>query len=188
MNFDAPRHPYRLARLADVATPDAPESPGALWLTQVGDHVDESDPEEHPIDIGDAATRALAGDEGGFNTDHEMWSTFVDLEAWRVFDDALDEQADVLGGKVRLEIGSANDVAHQALGVIADRLATALAEERQADAPEDPKGPGEVTQEDIAAYPTYYRYGAGYDAAYDSTCPDGNRIVECAACRIDIEN
>ncbi|ACQ80766.1 hypothetical protein Bcav_2517 [Beutenbergia cavernae DSM 12333] len=78
----APTTPYALASLADVAIPDAVDSPGARWLVGVADAAAEDayrlDHGEHAGDVAhevaDAAVPVYTAD---------LWAVYVDLAAYR---------------------------------------------------------------------------------------------------------
>lgn len=115
-------NPYQLSNLADCASPDSSESPGASFLIQIQDAVayaaeqaDGALEDTHDLahEIADGAVPIYT---------HEMWQTFTDLAAW---------QEDVAG-----EFGPIEDMekgAQAALYMIAYRLAVTLFEELDTD-------------------------------------------------------
>jgi hypothetical protein len=121
--------PFALASLADCASPDSIESPGAKFLGGVArDVADRAQPyttsEPTPADVYRARLDELTGDDAHELADsavpvytYDRWLTFVDLAAW---------QEDIS------DYGSTDDLTNAAgvaLYMIAERLVRALAEE-----------------------------------------------------------
>jgi hypothetical protein len=80
--------PYELARLAECASPDAPDSPGARFLLDIADAVAELEPAQ-VADLSDLDMLAHDVADGaveGCPYSHDLWMTFVDLAAYREFD------------------------------------------------------------------------------------------------------
>jgi hypothetical protein len=118
-------NPHQLSNLADCASPDSGESPGALFLTHVQDSVnDRAGYADDGYDLHDTAHEIADSNVPVYT--HEMWTVFTDLCAW---------QEDVAG-----EFGPIEDMeegAQTALYMIAFRLATALLEELDTDGEEE---------------------------------------------------
>lgn len=55
-------------------------------------------------------------------------------------------------------------------------------EAKEVGIPDPPKGPGEVTPQDIRTYPVYYIQGPGRGAASQTSCPCGNRSLVDSGC------
>lgn len=107
---------WQLARLADVADPDTPESPGARWLQQVASYAEElSEYASGTRVVEDAVTDAADSLVSVYTA--ERWQVFTDLAAWT--EDLADfgQPADMTEG------------AGVALYLIAERLLTALTAE-----------------------------------------------------------
>lgn len=103
---------YQLANMANVASPDSLESPGARFLLRIASDVADWDEPDK-----DAASEIADGAVPIYT--YEMWQTFVDLAAWQ-------EDVDEFGPIEDMEKG-----AQVALYLIASRLANALIEERE---------------------------------------------------------
>ena len=115
---------YFLAGMADCASPNTPESAGAVFLTRVAhdtlaalDYVDavtdERETEDIPSEVADAAVPIYT---------HNVWATFTDLAAWQ------EDPTELMGGEFDME-----QAAKVSLYMIAERLVWALlAEIRQA--------------------------------------------------------
>lgn len=106
---------YGLARLADVASPDSSDSPGARWLMNVASAASEMIAEcaEYGGDPADAAHETADAIVPVYTS--EIWAVFCDLAAWNV--DTSD-------------YGQAEDMtrsASLALYVVAERLINELA-------------------------------------------------------------
>ena len=114
---------YRLANMADVASPDALDSPGAQFLTSVRDSLVEW--VEYVLDTYDVQSLPeMAQDNAIDQVDstmpaytHPLWQTFTDLAAYS------DESADEFAG------GTMTEKASYVLVRIAERLFVALADE-----------------------------------------------------------
>lgn len=108
---------YDLARMAGVASPDLPTSPGAAWLEQIAASLDDYEwDNDNGSDNSDTISE-MANNIVPIYT-HNKWSVFVDLCAY---------QEDIS------EFGEFDDMERAsslALLVIAERLATALVAER----------------------------------------------------------
>ena len=76
--YDIP-HPYVLARMADCASPDSEDSPGAHFLEMVADSVVEA------VEYGDDRDDIpwAAADQCVPIYTYDVWRTFVDLGAWQ---------------------------------------------------------------------------------------------------------
>lgn len=78
------RNAYQLANLADVSSPDAPDSPGALMLLLVQSAVWELLRAESDSDadvLRDMVGQEIDGVAPSIYT-HEKWQQFTDLAAW----------------------------------------------------------------------------------------------------------
>lgn len=107
--------PYALARLAECASPDSLDSPGARFLASVADAVaDHIDYNEGAWDDDDA--HEIADGAVPVYT-HERWQVFVDLAAYQ-------EDPSEWG-----EITDMTEAAAVCLYMIAERLACAVAAE-----------------------------------------------------------
>lgn len=109
------RNPYALANLADVTTPDSPESAGSRFLLGVADDVAEAiaygrDSDDARHEIADGAVPVYTAD---------VWQTFVDLAAWQ---EDISELADMSDPDM-------TRYAMVALYSVADRLTGVLFEE-----------------------------------------------------------
>jgi hypothetical protein len=137
--------PFHLATLADCASPDSVDSPGAVFLARIARDVAEwvegymdANPSERPgsIDMGDAANEIADGAVPIYT--HNRWATFVDLAAY--VEDVSELMSDA-GDDLTAAAGVA-------LYMIAERLVTTLAEELSAaldaDDEEDDEEPGGV--------------------------------------------
>jgi hypothetical protein len=107
--------PYELARIAECASPDAPDSPGARFLVGIADAVEEAREGDSDIDdlaheVADAAVPVYT---------HRLWMTFVDLGA---YDEADEDGAAVAS----LADGNPSNYAGAMLYYIARRLAYRL--------------------------------------------------------------
>jgi hypothetical protein len=112
------RNAYSLALLADVASPDSLESPGALWLTRIesaaANLLEEcaelgGDPVDAIHETADAIVPIYT---------HERWSVFTDLAAYN--EDVTDYGPDY---------SDLTAVAGVALYVVAERLLSILVDE-----------------------------------------------------------
>ena len=114
---------YVLARMADCASPDTLESPGAVFLLRVADDVaealddEDTDRDDAPHEIADAAVPIYT---------YDVWRTFVDLAAYQ-------EDPTELGA----DGSDMEQAAKVCLYMIADRLARALFEEHDEQEPDD---------------------------------------------------
>ncbi len=104
---------YELARMAGCASPDSPESAGAVFLLDVQFAVNEYS------EI-DEDTAAQVADEAPDVYTHQMWAEFVDLAAYN-------EDPTELAG----ELADMGQSARICLYMIAERLAAALIDERE---------------------------------------------------------
>ncbi len=114
---------YELARMADCASPDSLESPGAKLLLSVRDSVAEylrDNPEEDPEDALEAILSF--GDEAPDVYTYQRWKEFVDLGAWT--EDIADLDPDP---------SDLTELAGLALQQIGRRLAEALLRTAQTD-------------------------------------------------------
>lgn len=110
---------YALARLADCAEPDSPDSPGGQWLRRLAedafdvlrDRSAEEEPQDVIHEIADAYVPVYTID---------VWKIFVDLGAWEALQDAWDD------GLISGPPEHRDQHAQVALYVIAERLLTAL--------------------------------------------------------------
>jgi hypothetical protein len=112
---------YSLASLADCATPDTQESPGAAFLLRVQDATREAveeidDPEDIEREMQDRA-HEIADTAVPVYT-HDCWQVFVDLGAYN-------EDASELGA----DASDLTTAAGVALYMIAERVVTALVTE-----------------------------------------------------------
>lgn len=122
---------YELARMVDVSTPDTLTSPGAMWLRHIRDWYVETRDEI----LGDRYPEDKINEVSGLITDagqvphqtHVQWQIFTDLALYHSND--IDE--DSIGPITWDEISNA---AGQAVGVIGERLASALYQ----DEPDEP--------------------------------------------------
>lgn len=109
---------WALARLATVADPDTPDSPGARWLRQV-----------------EASAQVLIDDEATGSDDiseqadlvvpvytHERWTVFVDLCAYS------EDISELSGGRISSDSNALTEAAGWALYLVAERLIRALIE------------------------------------------------------------
>ena len=114
---------YGLTNMADVASPDALDSPGAQFLTSVRDSLvewveyvqDTYDVQSLPETAQDNAIDQVDATVPPYT--HQLWQTFVDLCAYN------DESAGEFDG------GTMTEKASYILARIAERLFVALAEE-----------------------------------------------------------
>lgn len=122
---------YALARLAGCLDADNSQSPGALFLTGVRDHLVEA--VEYRMAIGDTLTDAVEALRNGDDLHevadgapsvytHEIWQQFTDLGGWQ--EDPNDIGADP---------SDLTASASACLYIIADRLASALLSEIEED-------------------------------------------------------
>jgi len=126
-------NPYVLSRLADCATPDNPNSPGAAFLLEVADaytRAAEERPDTHPDDLpAEIAAEAVYSLLSNFT--HSVHLAGTDLCAYR---DA-DEVAEDCGPEVLHEYPNAQGIVTVALChglyVIAERLVQALQTETE---------------------------------------------------------
>lgn len=89
------KHVYELARLAEVASPNTPESPGAKYLDQIRQGALEilaaddlgtlTDDEFHDSDVQDAISEYADTLVPVYT--HEVWQVFTDLAAWNEEDE-----------------------------------------------------------------------------------------------------
>lgn len=205
--------PARLARIAHVAAIPTAQSPARAWLWSVAEAVADSDlSRNRPDTVADQVADAHYGEYGGFASDYEMWKAFVDLDAWRHYDDTLAR----VGGD---DITRAADVPYRALRDIAyltaHRLALTLDQhndalrnlqfgmpqevregpatvrelrelrELRSGMPPEPKA-GQLTRTDVTRYPWYYLSGPGRPVAQATDCPHGYTLVDsCPGCDHD---
>jgi hypothetical protein len=109
-------NPYELAGLAECASPDRPDSPGAEWLTRVANDADDLIEQTDPADL-DALhddTHERADQLVPIYT-HHRWEVFTDLAAYQ--EDVTEYGADA---------SDLTATAGVALYMIAERLITAL--------------------------------------------------------------
>lgn len=105
--------PHHLARLADVADPDSPTSPGALWLTTVAACVDDVTTPDDVTETADSLVPVYT---------HERMAVLVDLAAYR--EDLADAGLTTTDDMVSM--------AGVALYLVAARLLSALVSEEVA--------------------------------------------------------
>lgn len=114
---------FEIARMVDVASPDAVDSPGGEWLEQVyGDAVEliaDNDGDAYAVDDDDVADRA---DSIVPVYTHERWQVFVDLAAYT---EDIAELGDVDPDDLT------RSIAGVALYMIARRVYEAVVEEAQ---------------------------------------------------------
>ena len=120
------RNSYQLAKLAECASPDAPESPGGLFLSSVFNDVrerlDYSLTDEPDVSVivrswdDDGTINEIADNAPDVYT-YTRWQEFTDLAAW-------DEYVSEFG-----DVGSLTQTAGVALYMIAERLVRALLDE-----------------------------------------------------------
>lgn len=112
-------NPNQLARIAECYSPDSFTSPGARFLEEIADSVNERREDgslvrvDAPAEIADAAVPVYT---------HERWQTFVDLGAY-------EEDVSELGA----DASDLTQCAAVALYMIAERLAGALIEQDDED-------------------------------------------------------
>ena len=109
---------YTLAGMAEVAGPDAIDSPGAIFLTDIRDEVVEAF--EESGEISEQKHGEIADGAASVST-HVKWQQFVDLCAYR-------EDLSEFGEPTK---GGIEGVADLALYCIAHRLVTAIVNEIQ---------------------------------------------------------
>jgi hypothetical protein len=114
--------PFHLASLADCASPDSIESPGAVFLARVARDVTDYVSDAEDADPRDALANVSDWSHGIADSavpvyTHERWATFVDLGAYN--EDVSDYGA----------MDDLTNAAGVALYMIAERLVHALAEE-----------------------------------------------------------
>jgi|SRR6516225_10905127 hypothetical protein len=102
---------YELARLAEVASPDSPTSPGAEWLNSVARWAEDVENDDDITEAADSVVPVYT---------HERWRVFVDLAAYN--EDPTDLGADA---------SDMTQAAGVALFLIAERLIQALLQERE---------------------------------------------------------
>jgi hypothetical protein len=116
---------YHMTNLADCASPDSLESPGAIFLTSVRDAVAEAidwrRENNEPTDLDgfqyDGGDHEIADGAVPVYT-YDVWRTFTDLAAWQ-------EDPTELGA----DASDMEQAAKVCLYMIASRLVTALVEE-----------------------------------------------------------
>jgi hypothetical protein len=111
--------PYQLAHMAGCSQPDAPESPGAVWLIQVSTYLEDV---VEAIEAGQDRGGALwtAAWEVVPVYEPRCWQVFVDLRSWE------EDISPDLG-----PFESMTDQAGAALGQIARRLLEELLKQQQ---------------------------------------------------------
>lgn len=122
---------YQLANLADCASPDTNDSPGARFLLGVQDDVNEvmGAWENGPSDYDLSDEAHMIADQAAYNAEargtYNKWLTFVDLAAWQQDTDEWGPFEDM------------NKAADIALYTIARTLAERLIEEAAQTSDED---------------------------------------------------
>jgi hypothetical protein len=90
MDTETLTNAYILARMADCASPDSQESPGAVWLRRVASDLDElleaiaggAEPSDSVFEFVDQALPIYT---------HELWKVWVDLAGYNLSDQAAEE-------------------------------------------------------------------------------------------------
>ena len=130
------RSAYELAHMADVASPDNDDSPGAEWLRLVaGDLHDLLDQYATEVMAGEIDPETDLGDEITESADqivptytHHRWQVFIDLAAYQ---EDVSELGEIDGDDLT------RSVAGVALYMIAERLMNALIAEIDTDEDDD---------------------------------------------------
>ena len=116
---------YRLADLAECASPDSNSSPGAMFLISVQDGVNDATSYD-PTQTEWADQAAEIADDAPDVYTHTLWLEFIDLCAYR-------EDPSDLG----VDAHDMEQAARVCLYLIAERLANVLFEQYNEDGPDD---------------------------------------------------